>query len=71
MWLLIGWENFGVFKNTKVALKLNHLMDELMRSRVEFTEEDVVLIAKIKRNKLVWLQKRNLTKRLEHILLIH
>ncbi len=38
--------NFGGFKNTKGALKPEHLMVELRRSDVKFTEEDVVMITK-------------------------
>lgn len=67
----MGGGNFGGFKNTKGALKPNHLMDELRRSGVKFKEEDVVLVAKTKKNELVWLEKGNITKGLEHILIRH
>lgn len=53
----MGGGNFGGFKNTKGALKPKHLMDELRRNGVKFTEEDVVLIAKTKKMNLSGLKK--------------
>jgi hypothetical protein len=67
----MGGGYFGGFKNTKGALKPRELMDELRESGVKFKEEDVVLITKTKINELVWLEKGDNTKGLEHILRRH
>ena len=55
----MGSRNFGGFKNTKGSLKPEHLMEELRNSGVKFTEEDVVMVTKSKKNELVWQEKGN------------
>lgn len=64
----MGAGNSRLYKNTKGALKPEHLMDELRQSGVKFNEEDVVMITKTKKNRLVWLEKGNETKGLKHII---
>ncbi|WP_276908234.1 hypothetical protein [Peptoniphilus duerdenii] len=64
----MGAGNSGLYKNTKGALKPEHLMDELRRSGVKFNEKDVVMITKTKKNELVWLEKGNEIKGLKHII---
>lgn len=61
----------GKYKNTQGALKPEHLMDELRSSGVKFTEKDVVMVAKTRKNKLVWLEKGNDVKGLKHIIKRH
>lgn len=63
----MGAGNSGLYKNTKGALKPEHLIDELKKSGVKFTEEDVVMITKTKKNELVWLEKGNDLAGLKHI----
>lgn len=53
----MGAGNSGEYKNTRGALKPEHLLEELRKSGVKFTEEDVVMITKTKKNELVWLEK--------------
>lgn len=67
----MGGGYFGGFKNTNGSLKPRHLMYELRESGVKFKEEDVVMITKTNRNELVWLEKGDNTKGLEHILQRH
>lgn len=67
----MGAGNSGLYKNTKGALKPEHLMDELRRSGVKFNEEDVVKITKTKKNELVWLEQGNEIVGLEHIIMRH
>lgn len=67
----MGGGNFGGFKNTKGSLKPEHLLNELRQSGVKFTEKEVIMITKTKKNELVWLEKGNERKGLEHILLRH
>lgn len=67
----MGGGNFGGFKNTKGSLKPEHLLNELRQSGVKFTEKEVIMITKAKKNELVWLEKGNKRKGLEHILLRH
>lgn len=64
----MGAGNSGLYKNTKGALKPEHLMDELRQSSVKFNEEDVVMITKTKKKELVWLEKGNEIKGLKHII---
>lgn len=67
----MGGGNFGGFKNTKGSLKPEHLLNDLRQSGVKFTEKEVIIITKTKKNELVWLEKGNKRKGLEHILLRH
>ncbi|KFA57258.1 hypothetical protein [Mageeibacillus indolicus] len=67
----MGAGNSGLYKNTKGALKPEHLMDELRRSGVKFNEEDVVMITKTKKNELVWLEQGDDIVGLEHIIKRH
>lgn len=67
----MGGGNFGGFKNTKGSLKPEHLLNELRQSGVKFTEKEVIMITKTRKNELVWLEKGNKSKGLEHILLRH
>lgn len=67
----MGAGNSGLYKNTKGALKPEHLMNELKESGVKFTEENVVMITKTKKNELVWLEKGNESAGLNHIIKRH
>lgn len=67
----MGGGNFGGFKNTKGSLKPEHLLNELRQSGVKFTEREVIMITKTRKNELVWLEKGNKSKGFEHILLRH
>lgn len=54
----MGAGNSRLYKNTKGALKPEHLMDELRQSGVKFNEEDVVMITKTKKKKACMARKR-------------
>lgn len=61
----------GNYKSTSGVLKPEHLMDELEKSGNKFNKEDVVMIAKTKKNELVWLEKWTSKKGLKHIIEKH
>lgn len=67
----MGGGYFGGFKNTKGSLKPNHLLNELRQRGEKFNEKDVVMITKTKKKELVWLEKGNKKKGLEHIIKRH
>lgn len=67
----MGTRNSGTYNTTKGALKPEHLMDELRNSGVKFTEKDVVMVTKTKKNELVWLEKGNDSRGLKHIIQRH
>lgn len=67
----MGGGYFGGFKNTKGSLKPNHLLNELRQRGEKFNEKDVVMITKTKKKELVWLEKGNEKKGLEHIIKRH
>lgn len=67
----MGSGNSGFFKNTKGALKPEHLLYELIKSDVKFNKEDVLMITKAKNNKIVWLEKGNNLSGLQHIINRH
>lgn len=67
----MGAGNSGLYKNTNGALKPEHLMVELRRSGVKFTEEDVVMVTKTKKNELVWLENGNDSRGQKHIVYGH
>ncbi|MDK9581186.1 hypothetical protein QQA45_06800 [Sneathia sanguinegens] len=67
----MGAGNSGIYKNTKGALKPEHLMDELRRSGVKFTEEDIIAIMRQKNGNIAWLEKGNKRAGFRHILNEH
>lgn len=67
----MGAGNSGEYKNTKGALKPEHLIEELRQSGVKFTEKNIVMITKNKKNKLIWLENGDGITGLMHILNRH
>lgn len=52
----------GDYKSTSGSLKPERLMDELRNSGYKFNEEDVVMVAKTRKDELVWLEKGTSSK---------
>ena len=58
--------NSGLYSGTKGDLRPPHLMDELKNSGFKYTEKDVVMVTKNSENKLMWLEKGDKYKGLQH-----
>ena len=60
----------GGFGRTKGAedSETARLIDELEKSRVKFTKEDIIFITRDETGRIVWLEKGNSSAGLEHIL---